>query len=112
MENIDPTLEHSNTALRYYYIFKISTVMAPLLPIYLGYRLFILGVSGDASLIVESDTLDAQLINAAPGLILSVSGVAALIFVIVKGVKVTYADSGLIAACNDKPLVSSITDEN
>jgi hypothetical protein len=46
--------------------------------IYLGYRLFILGVTGQASLSVESKTVSAQLINAAPGLFFAIGGLTTL----------------------------------
>jgi hypothetical protein len=42
-------------------------------------RLFILGVSGEASLMVDSKTVKAQLINASPGLFFMIGGVIIII---------------------------------
>lgn len=43
--------------------------------IFLGYLLFIKGITGKATLIVGADSLSGQLINAAPGLFFAISGV-------------------------------------
>ena len=56
--------------------------------IYLGYRQFILGVTGQASLSVETQTVKGQLINAAPGLFFAVGGLIALIVIVWKGVRI------------------------
>ena len=61
---------------------------------YLGYRLFILGVTGEASLVVNAQTLQGQLINAAPGLFFSVGGIIAPITAIWKGSGLTFTDTG------------------
>lgn len=60
--------------------------------IYLGYRLFILGVTGQASLNVESKAVSAQLLNAAPGLFFGLGGLTAVIASIFKGVEIRYAE--------------------
>jgi hypothetical protein len=57
-----------------YYLFKSIQIAAGLVITYLGYRLFILGVTGRASLSVNSSKLNAQLINAAPGLFFLLGG--------------------------------------
>jgi len=57
--------------------------------IYLGYKLYILGVTGEASLIIDAKDLKAQLINAAPGLFFAIGGLVSLVFSIYKGAKVT-----------------------
>ena len=56
--------------------------------IYLGYELFVLGVTGQASLSVETHSVKGQLLNAAPGLIFALGGIVALICSIHKGVKI------------------------
>ena len=83
-----------NLALSLYYGFKLLTVAASAFAIYLGYYLFVLGVTGQASLVVESRSWDAQLVNAAPGLFFAVGGLAALIASILKGVRVSARPSG------------------
>ncbi len=42
---------------------------------YLGYRLFLAGVGGTASLMVEHDSFKAQLVNATPGALFMLGGV-------------------------------------
>jgi hypothetical protein len=52
---------------------------------YLGYRLFLAGVGETASLVLEHDSLKAQLLNATPGLFFMIGGVAlAIITVLAK----------------------------
>ena len=75
------------TAL-YHYLFKVVPVLISGMCIYLGYRLFILGVTGEASLVVGAKELSGQLINAAPGLFFAVGGIVSLIISVWKGAKV------------------------
>jgi hypothetical protein len=58
--------------------------------IYLGYRLFILGVSGQASLSINSKSISGQLLNAAPGLFFALAGIAANIVAVWKGVNISF----------------------
>ena len=69
-------------------MFKIVPALISGLSIFLGYRLFILGVTGQASIVVNSTTIGGQLINASPGLFFAVGGIVALIFSIIKGVSI------------------------
>ncbi len=69
---------HTKLALSLYFGFKLALVGASFGSIYLGYKLFVLGVTGKASLILEAKELGGQLINAAPGLFFAVGGLAAL----------------------------------
>src|SRR6202030_486394 len=71
-----------------YYAFKIATVIVSGISIYFGYRLFILGVTGQASLVVHSPTLNGQLLNAAPGLFFGVGGLLTLGVIVWKGVEI------------------------
>ncbi len=71
-----------------YFIFKTVPVAVSGMSIYFGYRLFILGVTGEASLSVNTKTLSGQLLNAAPGLFFAIGGLVALIIIISKGVEV------------------------
>jgi hypothetical protein len=85
----------SNTPLfRYYYLFKIIPLLIAAMSIYLGYRLFILGVSGQASLSVNSKSVSGQLLNAAPGLFFAIGGIVAVIVTVWKGVSITFSEDG------------------
>ncbi len=58
----------NNFAVALYFLFKTMPVVVSGISIYLGYKLFVLGVSGEASLVVNAKDFGGQLINAAPGL--------------------------------------------
>ncbi len=85
MENV-----RSNFATAMYFVFKTIPAVGAIFAIYLGYRLFILGVTGQASLSVESKSVSGQLLNAAPGLFFAVGGIVVLIVVVWKGVQVHF----------------------
>lgn len=72
-----------------YFLFKMLPIIVSGISIFLGYRLFILGVTGKASLSVNTKTLKGQLINAAPGLFFAVGGMVALIIIVIKGIDIT-----------------------
>ena len=74
-------------ALILYFVFKICLVIASAFSIWLGYKLFVLGVTGEASLNVDAKGIGGQLLNAAPGLFFAIGGIAALIVIAWKGVK-------------------------
>ena len=82
----DPWLAVLLTVL--YFFFKMLPVLVSGACIFLGYRLFVLGVSGVASLSVDAKTVQGQLLNAAPGLFFAIGGIVALILVVLKGVNV------------------------
>ena len=90
MENAPPTA-NPNLTFTLYYIFKVIPMFVGGMAVYLGYKLFILGVTGQASLNVESKAVSAQLLNAAPGLFFAVGGLTAVIVSIFKGVDIRYA---------------------
>lgn len=71
-----------------YFIFKTVPVLVSGMAIYLGYRLFILGVTGEASLSVKMETVSGQLLNGAPGLFFAVGGIVALVIIVSKGVEI------------------------
>src|SRR5437588_9939622 len=80
------SLRHpSNFFLALYFGFKIAPSLGGILALYLGYRLFILGVTGQASLTVNSNSVGGQLLNAAPGLFFAVGGIVVLVAVVLKG---------------------------
>ena len=74
-----------NLALFLMFLFKIIPIFFSGMAVYLGYRLFIRGVTGEASLIVKTKSVSGRLINAAPGLFFGVGGIIALILSIWKG---------------------------
>jgi hypothetical protein len=76
----------SNFFLTLYFGFKIAPSLGGILALYLVYRLFILGVTGQASLTVNSNSVGGQLLNAAPGLFFAVGGIVVLVAVVLKGV--------------------------
>lgn len=69
-----------------YFVFKVLTLVVPGYVTYLGYDLFIRGVTGSASLVVEHKEVSGQLLNAAPGLFFALSGVLCLGISIWKGI--------------------------
>ena len=75
-----------------YFVFKILPVFVSGISIYLGYRLFLLGITGQASIVVHAKDVGGQLVNAAPGLFFAVGGMAALIIIVWKGVEIRLAD--------------------
>jgi hypothetical protein len=79
-----------NLLLVLYFAIKALPMIISGVAIYLGYRLFILGVTGQASLSVDTGTVEGQLINAAPGLFFAIGGITALIASIWKGVKIDF----------------------
>jgi len=92
MEKIPSQHANANIILGFYLLFKTLPIFISGMSIYLGYKLFILGVTGEASLSVKTDTVSGQLINAAPGLFFAVGGIISLIIVVWKGVKISFGD--------------------
>ena len=91
MQNLS---QRNSLPLILYYIFKVIPMLIGGMSIYLGYRLFILGVTGQASLSVDSQTVSGQLLNAAPGLFFAVGGIVANIVAVWKGVQISFEDGG------------------
>lgn len=83
-----PRGPNQRLALILYFVFKYFLVAVSGLSIWLGYRLFVLGVTGEASIIVDAKEIGGQLLNAAPGLFFGVGGIIALIVIACKGVEV------------------------
>lgn len=90
MQQIPGSRTNPNLVLCLYFALKSIPMFFSGMSIYLGYKLFILGVTGQASLSVESNTVSGQLINAAPGLFFSIGGIICLIFSVLKGVKIDF----------------------
>lgn len=76
-------------AIILYFSFKIFSLIISGITIYLGYKLYILGVTGEASLVIDAKDIKGQLLNAAPGLFFAVGGIVALIVIVCKGVKLS-----------------------
>lgn len=91
MENT-PRRKDSSLPVFLYFLFKIFPMVIAGFSIFLGYRLFILGVTGEASLVVNSKELGAQLVNAAPGIFFATGGIIAVIVSIMKGVSINFED--------------------
>ena len=92
IETAEENSANPNLMFVLYYLFKIAGPLVAGGSVYLGYKLFILGVTGQASLSVDTQTVKGQLINAAPGLFFAVGGIVALIVSVVKGVEIKYKD--------------------
>jgi hypothetical protein len=74
-----------------YYLFKILPIVAGIIALFLGYRLFILGVTGQASLSIQSKSVGGQLLNAAPGLFFAIGGLLVIAIATWKGVQIDFA---------------------
>ena len=61
------------------FLFKMIVVLLAGFFVYLGYDLFIRGVTGEASLVINAQDVGEQLINAAPGLFLAVGGIVIIV---------------------------------
>jgi len=79
-------------ALIFYFVFKIIPLLISAMSIYLGYKLFIPGVSGQASLSIKSKDVSGQLLNAAPGLFFAIGGIVAILITVWKGVDLSFTD--------------------
>ena len=86
MADLPPGAPRLTTVL--WFIFKILPMSIAGFSVYLGYKLFLLGVTGEASIVVDATNIRGQLINAAPGLFFAVGGLVALIVIVVKGARV------------------------
>jgi hypothetical protein len=80
--------KHARLIICLYFSTKVLLILGGILLIYLGFRLFILGVTGEASLVLEANRVGAQLINATPGTIFAAFGAAILWRSVSKGVDI------------------------
>jgi hypothetical protein len=69
---------------------RLVVVVGGILSLYLGYALFVKGVSGKASLKVEYDKSKLQLANAAPGIFFGLLGAFILVFTMWKAPALDY----------------------
>ena len=77
----------SKWVIFWYFTFRSLPAFVAGGAIYLGYRLFILGVTGQASLSVRTATIEGQLLNATPGFLLASGGLLVLLVMAFKGLK-------------------------
>ena len=76
---------NANLALLFSFLLKLTPYALSAMLMYLGYDLYLRGVSGQAALLpTEPVELQDQLINATPGLLAGVGGFVALVLSIIK----------------------------
>ena len=94
---------HSNLVLVLHYMFKIAGIAAGFGIVYLGYRLFILGVTGKASLSIHAEGVGFQLLNASPGVFLAIGGIWIVVCAIRKGAQISSRPGkhGIVIAANE-----------
>ena len=73
-DNVSP-----NLSVTLNFLFKLIVVLVAGFIVYLGYDLFIRGVTGQASLVINAQDVGGQLLNAAPGLFLAVGGIVIIV---------------------------------
>ncbi|WP_428034833.1 hypothetical protein [Amphritea sp.] len=93
MKNVQLHGINPNLMFTLYFFAKMIPALISGLSIYLGYKLFILGVTGQASLSIESKEISGQLLNAAPGLFFAIGGIVSLIVISLKGFKLNFDSS-------------------
>ena len=67
-----------------WYLQRIVATLVGAFCVFLGYKLFVLGVTGRASLSIQSTTMSGQLVNAAPGLFFALFGMVIIVVAIWK----------------------------
>jgi len=77
-----------NQAISWCYVFKTVCVAAGAGSIYLGYDLFIRGVTGAASISINAKSVGGQLLNASPGLFFAIIGAVVIVAAILRPVDV------------------------
>jgi hypothetical protein len=72
---------------RLHYKFKGRAFYVSGLTIVFGFTLFILGVTGVATLVVDANSIQGKLINGSPGLFFVVGGIVLAIVAVRKGIR-------------------------
>jgi hypothetical protein len=80
----DSSAANPNFALFLNFLLQVFPFAVSALLIYLGYDLYLRGVTGQGSLAPDATTLPDRLINAAPGLLLGAGGFVTLVVTIIK----------------------------
>src|SRR5262249_25360667 len=96
MQNKPVVSPNANLIILVQFFFKVLPLSICVLSIYLGYRLFILGVTGQASLSFDTGKVSGQLLNAAPGIFFMLGGVVATVAIIYKGMDVRYVPPSVV----------------
>jgi hypothetical protein len=91
MRNVPSQSVNGNLLVVLYFLSKLVPMAIAAAAIYLGYELFVLGVTGQASIVVSAKSIRGQLLNAAPGLFFALGGIAALIVSVWKGSSFTFS---------------------
>lgn len=84
-------LSEAKGFLLLFIVFKLAVIGVSAFIMYLGYKLFILGVTGSITIVVGSDVLSAKLINASPGVIVFIGGFIILCIIAKKGLPIDYS---------------------
>ena len=90
MHNVSKNKVNENLVIVHHYVFKTVPVLTGGGAIYPGYRLFILGVTGQASLSVNNKEISGQLLNAALGCFFAIGGIVTVIITVWRGVEMSF----------------------
>ncbi len=94
-------------ALPYFFIYKILSLLAGTLSIYLGYNLFVIKISGKAGdLAFKDKDLNLTLSEAAPGTFFCVLGAIIILITIIKGF--SFAKKGVDGDSENIKAISTI----
>ncbi len=96
MQNKPALIPNPNLIILVHFFFKVLPLPVCALSIYLGYRLFVLGVTGQASLSIDTGKVSGQLLNAAPGIFFMLGGIVATVAIIYKGMDVLYGPRSVV----------------
>src|SRR5205823_3323873 len=91
MKNVPSGQVSGNVLIVLYFTSKRVPMLVSGIAIYLGYKLFVFGVTGQASLVINAHSVSGQLANAAPGLFFAIGGIAALIVAVWRGSSFSFA---------------------
>ena len=96
---------HANLALVLHYAFKMLHPIGGIIAICLGYHLFVIGVTGQASISIDAKDIHGQLLNAAPGLGFAFLGLFVIGISAWRGgsVRSVSNDKETILAANERP---------
>ena len=81
---------NTNLMMVFTFIYKICQLLVGGFITWLGYTLFIKGITGQVSIVVDTKGLNGQLINASPGVFLAIGGIIIIVMSIRKGLDIDY----------------------
>lgn len=85
---------NQNLLICLYFLYKLTPAPVIAYAMYLGFELYVQGVSGHASLVIDAHDVKGRLANGAPGLFFGVGGITALIIWIMKGLRINLGGDG------------------